>query len=255
MPMKTKWLRLTPLLALLALLALLLLLCACGKGELRIGVAVESAAPFIGQNDRRESEGFAVDLGNELAERLGEKAVIVPIAWSERAAALEDGTADLLIGMLTEETEQKDAVCTAPYLTGKIVAVAKEGEKSFKLSGARVAVQMESPAYYRYGFDEAFRASLGEWLSYAGESDLFAALDAGECDFVLCDVAQAAVVSTQTETGYAVAETKGDPLQYILAGKEEDLMQKVEKQLDKMAADETGKLLSSRWFGENRWNR
>lgn len=84
-----------------------------------------SFPPFSFVNDKNEVVGFDVDIGNELAKRLGVKPVVVTTAWDGIIAGLISGKYEAVVGSMTITPEREKAVAFAgPYYhSGRAVFV------------------------------------------------------------------------------------------------------------------------------------
>jgi glutamate transport system substrate-binding protein len=86
------------------------------KGEIVIGVKFD-VPPFGFENPQSgEVEGFDVDMGNAIAERLGVKAKFIEAISDNRIPFLQDGTVDLILSTMTITTDRDaDIDFSNPY--------------------------------------------------------------------------------------------------------------------------------------------
>src|SRR5215208_8003392 len=76
------------------------------KGEITIGVKFD-VPPFGFKNPQsNQVEGFDVDLGKAVAEKLGVKPKFIEAISDNRIPFLEDGTADLILSTMTINEER-----------------------------------------------------------------------------------------------------------------------------------------------------
>src|SRR5215218_1882902 len=90
------------------------------KGEIRIGVKYD-VPPFGFQNPQSNSvEGFDVDLGKAVAEKLGVKPKFIEAISDNRIPFLQDGTADLILSTMTINEERVGQIeFSDPYYIAK----------------------------------------------------------------------------------------------------------------------------------------
>ena len=86
------------------------------KGEIVIGVKFD-VPPFGFENPQSgEVEGFDVDMGNAIAERLGVEAKFIEAISDNRIPFLQDGTVDLILSTMTITTDRDaDIDFSNPY--------------------------------------------------------------------------------------------------------------------------------------------
>jgi glutamate transport system substrate-binding protein len=90
------------------------------KGEIAIGVKYD-VPPFGFQNpDSGEVEGFDVDFGKAVAEKLGVEPKLVEAISDNRIPFIEDGTVDLILSTMTINAERAAEIgFTNPYFIAK----------------------------------------------------------------------------------------------------------------------------------------
>jgi ABC-type amino acid transport substrate-binding protein len=90
------------------------------KGEIAIGVKYD-VPPFGFKNPNSgEVEGFDVDLGNAVADKLGVKPKLVEAISDNRIPFITDGTVDLVLSTMTINTERAQEIgFTDPYFIAK----------------------------------------------------------------------------------------------------------------------------------------
>ena len=113
-------------------------------GVMNIGTSA-SYAPFE-YHEGGNIVGFDVDLGNEIAKRMGVKPNWVEIDFKGIVAALKSGRADVLITALTKTPERAEQIAfSMPYYDAGIGAAKPEGSPISKpedLKGKVVGVQI-----------------------------------------------------------------------------------------------------------------
>lgn len=103
-------------------------------------------APMGFRNEKNELVGFDIDMGNEMAKRMGVKMEWQPTDWDGVIPALLTKRFDVIIsGMTINDTRLKEVNFTTPYVKAGVVALVKAGNDSIKtamdLSGKTVGIQ------------------------------------------------------------------------------------------------------------------
>jgi glutamate transport system substrate-binding protein len=98
------------------------------KGEIAIGVKYD-VPPFGFKNpDSGEVEGFDVDLGQAIADKLGVEAKLVEAISDNRIPFIQDGTVDLVLSTMTINAERAQEIgFTDPYFIAKGRILVPEG--------------------------------------------------------------------------------------------------------------------------------
>lgn len=114
------------------------------SGEIKIGTE-GTLPPFNYQDESGKLQGFEVDLGREIANRLGVKATFVTSQWDALLLGLNSGEFDIVIDDVfdTKEREERFAF-SAPYLVSKSVIITKSDAAPIKSADAlkgKIAVQ------------------------------------------------------------------------------------------------------------------
>lgn len=119
------------------------------KGEMTVGFCAQYP-PFESKNEKTaEFEGFDVDLGKALAERLGVKVKFIDAEWQGLLAGLKKGDYDMLLTCMSksETRGQEVNVSEIYYMLPDVIVVAKDNT-SIKgkddLKGKVVGVQLGS---------------------------------------------------------------------------------------------------------------
>jgi glutamate transport system substrate-binding protein len=119
------------------------------KGEITIGVKFD-VPPFGFKNPQtNEVEGFDVDLGKAVAERLGVKPKFIEAISDNRIPFLQDGTADLILSTMTINEERVQEIeFSDPYFIAKGRILTKKDNADIKgvedLAGKRVCTALGS---------------------------------------------------------------------------------------------------------------
>ena len=127
------------LLPLLLCLALLLFHSGCSDGRKDSLRRVKSAGqislamssdypPFSFYNDKKELDGFDVDVAREIAKRLGVKLNLVVRKWSGIIDGLLEGSYDAILGsMAITEDRQKIVAFSSPYYHSSVQVMIRKG--------------------------------------------------------------------------------------------------------------------------------
>jgi glutamate transport system substrate-binding protein len=119
------------------------------KGEITIGVKYD-VPPFGFKNPNTdEVEGFDVDLGKAVAERLGVRPKFIEAISDNRIPFLQDGTADLILSTMTINEERVGQIdFSDPYFIAKGRILTKKDNAEIKgvddLAGKRVCTALGS---------------------------------------------------------------------------------------------------------------
>jgi ABC-type amino acid transport substrate-binding protein len=118
------------------------------KGEITIGVKFD-VPPFGFQNpESNEVEGFDVDLGKAVADKLGVEPKFVEAISDNRIPFLQDGTTDLILSTMTINAERAQEIdFSEPYYiaSGRILTKTDSPIKGLKdLAGKRVCTALGS---------------------------------------------------------------------------------------------------------------
>lgn len=205
--------------------------------------------PF-GYIENGKMTGFDVDLGEELARRMGVKITWEKIDFKGIIAALTSGRVDLLITAMTYSPERAERIdFSRPYFDGGIGAAYRTGApvtKPEQLDGKIIGVQIGSAgaAWTR----ERYAAKAREVKTY---DTLFLALKDLESGRV------ETVVSALPSVRHSVKMLKdvaySEPWDHRDVGintrkEDKDLLAEINKHMAAMEADGTMKKLVDKWF-------
>jgi polar amino acid transport system substrate-binding protein len=205
--------------------------------------------PF-GYIDNGEKTGFDVDLGEELARRMGVKVTWEKVDFKGIIAALTSNRVDLLITAMTYSPERAERIdFSRPYFDGGIGAAYRTGapiSKPDDLKGKVIGVQIGSAgaAWTR----DKYGSEVKELKTY---DSLFLALKDLENGRV------EGVVSALPSVRHSVKKLKGvaysEPWDHRDVGvntrkDDKDLLAEINKHMSAMEADGTMKKLVEKWF-------
>lgn len=209
--------------------------------------------PFSFVNDANEVIGFDVDIGNELAKRLGVKGVPISTAWDGIIAGLLAKKYDAVIGSMTITPEREKVVdFVGPYYRsgrGIFVADGSAVKSIDDLKGKTIGVTLGET-------HEKWAREKGGWdiKTYKGLPELFLELKAGRIEAIIVDSVPVAVAIKESGEKLRKLETPdidgGNVNIGIAIGKNNPgLKEALQKALDEMMADGTYATISMKWIG------
>lgn len=230
-----------------------------GKEEKSFTVGFDAEFPPYGyRDDNGEYIGFDLDLAAEVCERNGWTLVKQPVDWDGKDFELSSGAIDCIWNGFTMNGREDAYTWTAPYVDNSqvFVVAADAGIKAKSdLAGKIVAVQKDSSALAALNNEEnaeniALRDSFADLIEYADYNTAFMDLEQGAVEAVAIDIGVAKYQIEQREAGaYVMLEETLATEQYgvgFLLGNEE-LRDKVQDALDKMAEDGTFMEIAEKW--------
>lgn len=247
-----------------ALMLILALLTACSgrpatldeieeRGILYIGLD-PSYPPFEALAPGGELFGVDVELGRELAGRLGVESNFVLLSYDGLYDALDVGQVDLLISALVMEPGRLDDVAySIPYFDAGLAlvipaAMAEERIEMKDLAGRRVAVE-----YATEGDVEARRwgRRLGdlEVLPLTTAKEALAAVRSGEADAALVDGISARLyLREHPDLGLAPDLVTSQPYGVVVRAEDQRLLRAVNEALEALAAEGVLDTILARWL-------
>ncbi len=230
-----------------------------GKEEKSFTVGFDAEFPPYGYlDDNGEYIGFDLDLAAEVCERNGWTLVKQPVDWDGKDFELSSGAIDCIWNGFTMNGREDAYTWTTPYVDNSqvFVVAADAGIKAkADLAGKIVAVQKDSSALAALNNEEnaeniALRDSFADLIEYADYNTAFMDLEQGAVEAVAIDIGVAKYQIEQREAGaYVILEETLATEQYgvgFLLGNEE-LRDKVQDALDKMAEDGTFMEIAEKW--------
>ncbi|NKQ13680.1 cystine ABC transporter substrate-binding protein [Pseudomonas sp. SST3] len=220
-------------------------------GEIKIGLE-GTYPPFSFVDESGKLSGFEVELSEALAKELGVKVKLQATPWDGILAALESKRLDAVVNQVTISEERKKKYEFSPSLytvSGIQALVLKKNVDSIKkaddLAGKKVGVGLGTN-YEQWLKDNQPKAII---KTYNDDPTKFQDLRIGRIDAILIDrlaaleyakkapdTAAAGDAFSRQESGIALR--KGEP----------ELLDAVNKALDKLRADGTLKTLSEKYF-------
>lgn len=222
-------------------------------GVLKVGVDL-SYPPFAG-TDEGQDAGIDVDVAAAIAEKLGLRVELVDIKPNEMAAALDEGTVDVMLGgiSITDAVLADESTAGSYLIDGAgIFSVVPADSVATTLTvadlpGKRIAAQKESPAFWTLESDYGEGYATG----YTTLREAFEALAAGEADIVIGDAAVGAYIARDfPDVAFSGQFGAAQPLGVIVKKDATELEAAVREVLDALAADGTLDTIRAKWLGD-----
>lgn len=226
------------------------------NGELTVGI-MGTYAPYNYMNDKKEYDGFDVDIAKELAKRLGIKAKFVAQDFSGLIPGLQKGKFDMLVSQVTITPErQKQIDFTKPYITNEVKVIVKESNTKIKSSddfkGKTIGVGLgtNDEAYLR----NDLMPKVGNFKinTYDDVITTLKDLDAGRIDATINNVY--ALKPIVEENGYKIKAVgdaiKADKAAVAVKKGNTELVDALNDALAEMKKDGKYKEIFVKWFGE-----
>jgi polar amino acid transport system substrate-binding protein len=210
-------------------------------------------APHAFPNLSGGTQGFNIDLFNEVAKRMGRKITITSTQWSGILPSLQAGQIDFVAAPTTvTEARAENMLFTEGYLNTDFQALIKKGGKKFEkpedMKGLVLAVNKGS-AYDSWARELAPKIG---WTveSFGTQSDAVQAVLSGRAAATVAgntSVAWAAKTNPQLELSFLVSTGKvfASPLRLDSA----ELRVELENALECIKLDGTMATLHEKWFG------
>ncbi|MEE4745825.1 cystine ABC transporter substrate-binding protein [Pseudomonas alliivorans] len=222
------------------------------SGTLNVGLE-GTYPPFSFVDESGKLTGFEVEFSEALAKELGVKAKIQPTKWDGILASLESKRLDVVVNQVTISDERKKKYdFSEPYTISGIQAlINKEKTKdSIKtaqdLSGKKVGVGLGT------NYEQWLKANVPTAIvkTYDDDPTKYQDLRVGRIDAILVDRLAALELVAKTKDTLAVT---GEPFSRQESGialrkGEPELLEAINKAIDKLRADGTLAKLSQKYF-------
>ncbi|MBI3185323.1 MAG: ABC transporter permease subunit [Myxococcales bacterium] len=221
------------------------------SGLLRWGADAQGGAPYVFQDpmDPNHLVGFEVDLADELAARLGVRAVPVQGPWDKLLELLRRGDFDVALnGIEVAEEKRRVASLSRPYYVASEQLTVRKGDSSAprdfaSLRGKKVGTLPGSLA------ERILQRAGAEARAYdGGQNEIYEDLRLGRLDAVLLD-APVAMYYGELDEAFEAAPGSFGEVSYAVAVRpgEQALLRKLDQTLEEMAKDGTLRRIYERW--------
>lgn len=234
----------------------------CKKAESgKFVLGLDASFPPMGYTEANgDIVGYDIDLGKEVAKRLGLKFEAKPINWEAKEMELSSGSIDCIWNGFTITEERKNAMSfTEAYLNNDQVLVvrADSGIKSLAdVAGKNVGCQSGSSAEDAINDNPAFAASLKGVINFEENLTALTDVEVSKVDDLAGVVMDSVVANYTIKTGNLPLVVIDEPLAKEAYGigfrKDAEgakLRDDVWKTLKEMTADGTVAEISKKWFG------
>lgn len=227
------------------------------KGKFNIGVEIGYPPFEYYAEDGKTAEGFDMELGREIAKRLGLEAVIIDTAWDGIFAGLNTDRYDVIMSSVTITDERKaNYDFTEPYVgNGQTIILQKDSTlpitKMSDLAGLKVGYQAECTSDF---YTKKVSAAEGWTYVENGYDKILNAYDdlrLKRIDAVVSDglVAVSYLAPKDSEFKQVWAGTPDEYFGICVKKGNTVLLEKLNKCLEDMKADGTMKALYEKVFG------
>ena len=238
------------------------LLAGCSKKEEgKFILGLDASFPPMGFTEANgEIVGYDIDLGKEVAKRLGLAFEAKPINWEAKEMELSSGSIDCIWNGFTMNEERINAMSfTEAYLNNDQVLVVRKDSGIKTLADAKgltVGCQAGSSAEDAIKDNQAFADSLKKIIYYEDNLVALTDLEVGGVDAVVMDSVVADYnIKTGNKPLVLVDEVLAKESYGIGFRKDEagaKLRDDVWAALKAMEADGTVEAISNKWFGSNK---
>ncbi|WP_227761736.1 amino acid ABC transporter substrate-binding protein [Zhaonella formicivorans] len=221
------------------------------KGEIVAGLDDTFAPMGYREEGTNKLVGFDIDMGEELAKRLGVKIKWQPTEWEGVLGSLNSKKFDVIIsGMSVTEERKKEIDFSKVYVNAGIGMVVKKDNTTIKtaedLKGKKVATQTGSS-----GYEATQKLGLKDVVLYDQYPQAFQDLAIGRVDVIVVDLTTAAHFVSKKPDVYKVLPGRLVDDTYAIGIRKEDtdLKEAIDKALTEMQKDGTLSSISMKWFG------
>jgi len=224
-------------------------------GVVRIGTGNDTP-PMNYIDDSGKWTGFDVELGDEIAKRLGVKIERVAVNNKTRIAFLANGQIDMALSNISRTVSREEQVdfVDPPYLWTAKVFYAKKGQfKSLaELGGKRIGVNQGSNAFTAAPLELAKHSKLApQMVAFQKNAECFLALKQGKIDAFTQDSPIVAAVAGSEGVEFEAVGGGYSPGLYSIGVPRNDSKWRytVSMALQSMIKDGTYENLYQAWFG------
>lgn len=217
----------------------------------------DTFAPMGFRDEKNNIVGFDIDYAKAAAKEMGYKVKIQPIEWKTKESELASGRIDLIWnGYTITEDRKKKVNFTKPYLKNAQVVVTLANSKINKLDDLKnkvVGLQAQSSASDALNANP-IKSKLKNVSEYSDNVMALNDLKSGRTDAVVIDKVVIDYYMSKEKGTFKILDESLAPEEYGVGVKKgnEELLNKLQKALDKMNSDGTAAKISEKWFGENK---
>jgi polar amino acid transport system substrate-binding protein len=226
-------------------------------GVVRIGTGNDTP-PMNYLDDAGKWTGFDVDLGDEVARRLGVRVERVAVNNKTRIAFLANGQIDMALSNISRTLSREEQVdfVDPPYLFTAKVFYAKKGRYKTlaDLGGKRIGVNQGSNAFTAAPIEIAKHSKLDpQMLSFQKNAEVFLALKQGKIDVFTQDSPIISAVAGSEAGDFEAVGAGYSPGLYSIGVPQNDSKWRyaVSVALQSVIKDGTYERLYQSWFGTN----
>lgn len=218
------------------------------SGTLRVGVNA-SSAPLAGRpsSDTR-IVGIDVDVAAYLADQMGLKVEVVDIG-NDPDTALQDGTVDVVLGMLVSDVEDATYWKSEPYLKTSVALFGTAAESAIPTldSNPKIAAQASSKSSWQV----ANLFGDGSLVSEDDPKATFAALNSGAARYAASDAIVGSYAAMTSNYDDKIIALLQDPTGYCacVSSSSTELQSAVASAVDQLVNRGVMDIIESKWLG------
>ncbi|OFI01565.1 cystine-binding periplasmic protein precursor [Clostridium acetireducens DSM 10703] len=221
------------------------------SGKLTMGLD-DSYPPMEFRDSQNNLVGFDIDLGKEIAKKLGVKPEFTITDFNGIILSLKSSKFDMILSTLSmTEKRQKEVLFTEPYIVGGQIIAVKKGNTSITkaedLKGKLVGYQLGSTS------ENAARKIEGikNLKSYDKVTEAFHDLSLGRIEAIIVDGQVGGYYMKKDGGDYTILKEKltKEPVGIGFKKEDKELRDAVQKAIDELKKEGTLSKLSIKWFG------
>ncbi|WP_125154352.1 ABC transporter substrate-binding protein [Clostridium rectalis] len=221
------------------------------SGVLTIGLN-DTYPPMEFRDESQKLVGFDIDLGEEIAKKLGVKCEIKTNEWKGIILSLKANKYDMILSTMSITDERKKVIdFSNPYIVGGQRIVVKKGTDNIKdekdLFNKVVGCQLGSTGEISASKIEGIK----EVKKYDGVTEAFNDLAVGRINAVIADGQVAGYYLKKRGEDLVLLDAKltKEPVGIGFRKDDKELKEEVQKALDELKEEGTLSKLSEKWFG------
>ena len=217
------------------------------SGTLRVGVDAAGGAPFVLASSG-EMTGLDVDMAAALASQLGLKLELVDVG-SDGAAAIENGTVDVVMGLSASERDESLWV-SDPYVpTGVVLFASSDGQTTVPARDSSPKIAAQTSSTSAWAVENAYGDKAVE-----DASDLmsaFSSLETGSATYVASDAVIGTYAALRQNVDVTPIALFGAAGGYCLgvAADNSDLQEAVSGALQAISGNGVSDAVCEKWLG------